>query len=316
MATGVREHSIGRDIFHYKWDNSLPPAVEIDPGDVVHFDTEEVTSGQLKKGDDASKLASLDFDRLYPLGGPVYVKGAEPGDVLEVEVLKLQPGSWGWTALLPGLGLLSSDFPDPYVRYFELGERRSAELRHDIHIPIAPFCGTMGVATDDPGAHDVLPPTKGAGNIDTRHLTAGTKLYLPVYLPGAMFSAGDCHAAQGDGEVCVTGIECPMSFSLRFGVVKGGRLRPWSYHFRTPAGTLQPRSDAAGYHAVCALGPDLMENARNAVRDTISWLRAGHSLSREDAYILCSLAGDLRISQIVDQPNFGVSFYLPMSVFD
>jgi acetamidase/formamidase len=315
LRATAREHSIGRDTFHYKWDNSLPPAVEIDPGDVVHFDTEEVTSGQLKKGDDASRLVSLDFNRLYPLGGPVYVKGAEPGDVLEVEILKLQPGSWGWTALLPGLGLLAADFPEPYVRYFDLDDRKSAELRRDIHIPIEPFCGTMGVATDEPGAHDVLPPTKGAGNIDTRHLTAGTKLYLPVYLPGGMFSAGDCHAAQGDGEVCVTGIECPMSFSLRFGVVKGGRLRPWSYHFRTPAQALQPRSDAAGYHAVCALGPDLMENARNAVRDTIAWLRADHSLSREDAYILCSLAGDLRISQIVDQPNFGVSFYLPLSVF-
>ncbi|TMC96427.1 MAG: acetamidase [Chloroflexi bacterium] len=313
--TGVREHSIAHDTFHYKWDNSLPPAVEIDPGDIVNFDTEEVTSGQLKKGDPASKLGALDFDKLYPLGGPVFVKGAEPGDALEVEILSLKPGSWGWSAILPGLGLLASDFPDPYVRYFDLGDRTTAELRNDIHIPIVPFCGTMGVATDEPGRHDVLPPTKGAGNIDTRHLTAGTKLYLPVFVPGGLFSAGDCHAAQGDGEVCVTGIECPMSFSLRFGVVKGGRLRPWSYHFLTPPKPLQPRSDAAGYHAVCGLGPDLMENSRNAVRDTIAWLQADHSLSREDAYILCSLAGDLHISQIVDQPNFGVSFYLPLSVF-
>jgi acetamidase/formamidase len=312
---GVREHVIGRDKFHFKWDNSLEPVVEIAPGDVVHFDTEEVTAGQLKNGDPASRLGQLDFDRLYPLGGPVHVQGAEPGDVLEVEILELQPGSWGWTAILPGLGLLAADFPEPYVRYFELGKRKSAELRFDIHIPIAPFCGTMGVATDEPGPHDVLPPTKGAGNIDTRHLTAGTKLYLPVFVRGAMFSAGDCHAAQGDGEVCVTGIECPMTFSLRFNVVKGGPLRPWSYHFLTPAAPLQPRSDAAGYHAVCALGPDLMEDARNAVRDTISWLKADHGLSREDAYILCSLAGDLRISQIVDQPNFGVSFYMPLSVF-
>jgi acetamidase/formamidase len=313
---GVTEHHIGLDKFHYKWDNSLPPAVRIAPGDVVHCETNEVTSGQLNPGDPASKLGMLDFDRLYPLAGPVYVEGAEPGDALEVEILTLQPGSWGWAALLPGLGLLAADFPDPYVRYFELGNRKSAELRNDIHIPIAPFCGTMGVATDEPGPHDVLPPTKGAGNIDTRHLTAGTKLYLPVFLKGAMFSAGDCHAAQGDGEVCVTGIECPMTFSLRFNVVKGGSLRPWSYHFLTPAAPLQPQSDAAGYHAVCALGPDLMENARNAVRDTIAWLHADHGLSREDAYILCSLAGDLRISQIVDQPNFGVSFYLPLSVFN
>jgi acetamidase/formamidase len=313
---GVAEHHIGLDKFHYKWDNSLSPVVRISPGDVVHCETNEVTSGQLNSGDPASKLGALDFDRLYPLAGPVYVEGAEPGDALEVEILTLQPGSWGWAALLPGLGLLASDFPDPYVRYFDLGNRKSAELRHDIHIPIAPFCGTMGVATDEPGRHDVLPPTKGAGNIDTRHLTAGTKLYLPVFVKGAMFSAGDCHAAQGDGEVCVTGIECPMTFSLRFNVVKGGSLRPWSYHFLTPAAPLQPRSDAAGYHAVCALGPDLMQNAQNAVRDTITWLQADHGLSREDAYILCSLAGDLRISQIVDQPNFGVSFYLPLSVFD
>src|SRR2546425_6660 len=218
--TGVREHTIGRDVFHFKWDNSLPPAVEIESGDIVHFDTEEVTAGQLKKGDPASKLGALNFDRLYPLGGPVYVKGAEPGDALEVDILSLKPGSWGWSAILPGLGLLASDFPDPYVRYFDLGDRTTAELRHDIHIPLAPFCGTMGVATDEPGPHDVR-----------------------------------------------------------------------------------------------ALGPALMENARNSVRDTIGWLQADHKRSGEDAYILCSLAGDLRISQIVDQPNFGVSFYMPLSVF-
>src|SRR5438045_1478399 len=130
----------------------------------------------------------------------------------------------------------------------------------------------MGVATDDPGPIAVLPPTKGAGNIDTRHLTAGTKLYLPVYVPGALFSAGDCHGAQGDGEVCVTGIECPMTFSLRFNVKRGASLRPWSYQYVTPAGPLQAASDEKGYRVACALGPDLMANAKNAVRDTIGWL--------------------------------------------
>ena len=311
-----REHSIGRETFHFKWDNSLPPAVEIEPGDIVHFDTDEVSGGQIQKGDGAWKLAHLNFDGLYPLGGPVYVKTAEPGDVLEVEILQLKPGSWGWTAIMPGLGLLDPEFEKPYIKYFDLGDRKAAELTPGIHIPLAPFCGTMGVATDEPGPHNVLPPTKGAGNIDTRHLTAGTKLYLPVYVPGALFSAGDCHGAQGDGEVCVTGIECPMTFSLRFNVKRGASLRPWSYQFVTPAAPLQPASDEKGYRVACALGPDLMDNARNAVRDTIGWLGDEHGLSREDAYILCSLAGDLRISQIVDQPNWGVSFYLPLSVFD
>ncbi len=312
---GVREHRIGRDKFHYKWDNALEPAVEIDPGDVVHFDTEEVSAGQLLKGDPASRLGTLDFDRLYPLGGPVYVRGAEPGDALEVEILALKPGSWGWAAILPELGLLASDFPDPYVRYFDLDDRTSAELRHDVHIPIAPFCGTMGVATDEPGRHDVLPPTKGAGNIDTRHLNVGARLYLPVFVPGAMFSAGDCHAAQGDGEVCVTGIECPMAFSLRFHVRKDRRVKPWRYQFTTPPGSLQPKSDELGYFACTALGPDLMENAKNAVRDLIEWLGVEHGLSPEDAYVLCSLAADLKISQIVDQPNWGVSAYLALRVF-
>ncbi len=114
----------------------------------------------------------------------------------------MKPGSWGWAALLPGLGLLAADFPDAYVRYFELGDRPAAELRgKDIQRSQSRrFAGTMGVATDEPGPHAVLPPTKGAGNIDTRHLTAGTKLYLPVFVEGGMFSAGDCHGAQGDGE--------------------------------------------------------------------------------------------------------------------
>jgi len=130
-----------------------------------------------------------------------------------------------------------------------------------------------------------------------------------------MFSAGDCHAAQGDGEVCVTGIECPMAFSLRFDVKKGQSLPPWRYQFVTPPGALQPKSDARGYFASTALGPDLMENAKNAVRDLITWLGTEHGLSREDAYILCSLAADLKISQIVDQPNWGVSAYMALSVF-
>jgi len=143
----------------------------------------------------------------------------------------------------------------------------------------------------------------------------GAKLYLPVFVPGALFSAGDCHAAQGDGEVCVTGIECPMAFSLRFDVKRGRSLPPWRYQFVTPPGPLQPRYDTRGYFASTALGPDLMQNAKNAVRDLIAWLGAEHGLSREDAYILCSLAADLKISQIVDQPNWGVSAYMSLSVF-
>ncbi len=310
-----REYTLDPAKIHTKWDNSLPPAIEIEPGDTVHCQTEEVSAGQITNGAPVSVLSALDFDRLYPLAGPIYVKGAQPGDILEVDILGLTPGTWGWAALLPGLGLLAEDFPDPYIRYFDLTQGDTTPLRDDIRIPIVPFCGTMGVAPDEPGRLDVLPPTKGAGNIDTRHLTAGTKLYLPVFVPGALFSAGDAHAAQGDGEVCVTGIECPMSFSLRFNVVKGRSLPAWRYQFVTPPGPLQPRSDAAGYFVNSALGPDLMTNAKNAVRGTIGWLVNEHGLTPEDAYVLCSLAGDLRVSEIVDAGIWSVSFYFALSVF-
>src|SRR5919201_1924274 len=311
----VHEHAIERGKVHYKWDKANPPAVEIEAGDVVHFETHAVTAGYITEGCEASKIGQIDFDRLYPLAGPVYVKGAKPGDLLEVEILVLKPLEWGWTGILPGLGLLSDDFTQPYIRHFDLRNGRYAELRKDIRIPLQPFCGTMGVATDEQGPIDVLPPTKGAGNIDTRHLNVGAKLYLPVFVEGGLFSAGDCHAAQGDGEVCVTGIECPMRFSLRFDVVKGGPAKPWRYQFVTPPGSLQPKYDSKGYYATTALGPDLMEDAKNAVRDVIDWLGREKKLSREDAYVLCSLAADLKISQIVDRPNWGVSAYLSLAVF-
>lgn len=309
----MAEHTIERGRVHYKWDNSLNPVIEIDPGDVVHCETDEVTDGQVTNGCPASVLGQIDFDRLYPLAGPIYVKGAQPGDALVVEILSLETLDWGWAGLLPGLGLLASDFPEPYLRHFDLSDRTHTRLGEAIRIPIEPFCGTMGVATDEPGKHDVLPPTKGGGNIDTRHLTAGAVLHLPVFVPGALFSAGDCHAAQGDGEVCVTGIESPMRFSLRFNLLRGGSPKPWTYHFRTVPRPPQPRSDERGYYAVTALGPDLMEDSRNAIRGLIEWLGAERHLSREDAYIACSLCADLRISQIVDQPNWGVSAYFPLS---
>ena len=310
-----REHVLDKRKVHHKWDQRNPPAIEIESGDTVQCETAEVTNNQVTPGCQAAVLNTIDFAQLYPLAGPIAIKGAEPGDILDVDILRLQPLAWGWTGIIPGLGLLSEDFREPYIRHFDLSNGTTAPLRDDIQIPIQPFCGTMGVATDDEGPLDVLPPTKGAGNIDTRHLTAGTRLSLPVFVPGALFSAGDCHAAQGDGEVCVTGIECPMQFTLRFTIRKGRTLPPWRYEFVTPPGPLQPRSDTKGYFVHTALGPDLMTNAKNSVRGVIDWLVREKKLSREDAYVLCSLAVDLKISQIVDAPNWGVSAYLALSVF-
>jgi acetamidase/formamidase len=310
-----REYTLEPGQVHYKWDNSLPPAIEIESGDIVHCETAEVTDNQVTPDSPASVLTEIDFDRLYPLAGPIVIKDAMPGDVLEVEILRLKPGDWGWTGILPGLGLLAEDFTEPYIRHFDLTNGETTALRDDIHIPLQPFLGTMGVTTDEPGQHFVLPTSKGGGNIDTRHLNEGARLFLPVFVPGAMFSAGDAHAAQGDGEVCVTGIECPMSFSLRFHLHKDRSLSAWQFQFITPPGPLQPAYDERGYFVNSAIGPDLMTNSKNAIRGLIDWLAAEHDLSREDAYVLCSLAADLKISQIVDAPNWVVSAYLALSVF-
>jgi len=306
-----REHVMPAGRVHTKWDNTLPPALEIEPGDVVICDLAEVSGSQLTSTSTAADLAGMDMDRLYPLAGPVFVKGARPGDALEVEIQDLRPGDWGWTALLPGLGLLP-EFTQPYLKIWDLTGRTETSLRSDIRIPLDPFCGTMGVATDERGTFPVMPPGKFGGNMDIRHLNRGTTLLLPVWVEGALFSCGDAHAVQGDGEVCISAIEAPMHARLRFGVRKGLRLP--SPQFITP-GPLATKHDGKGYYATTGIAPDLMEGARAAVRAMIDHLTRTYRLSREDAYILCSVAVDLKISEVVDVPNWIVSAYLPLAIF-
>lgn len=171
----------------------------------------------------------------------------------------------------------------------------------------------MGVAPAEEGEHFVLPPGNFGGNMDIRHLNEGSTLLLPVQVEGALFSAGDCHAVQGDGEVCVTGIECPMSFSLRFNLRKGANIP--SPQFIARRSPLSVHDTEAGYFATTGVGPDLMENTENAVRRMIDWLGQEHGVEPEDAYCLCSAVGDLKISEVVDQPNWIVSFYMPLSIF-
>jgi len=309
----LAEHRLDPKKIHFKWDRSLPPAITIDPGDVVNCWTQEVTNGQVTPGCGAEILGHIDFDQLYPLAGPIHVSGAEPGDALEIEILSLEPDPWGWTGIIPGLGLLSQDFTTPYIKHFDLSDGKTTRLGDRVAIPLQPFCGTMGVARAEPGEHMVLPPGDFGGNMDIRHLNVGCTLLLPVMVEGALFSAGDCHAVQGDGEVCVTGIECPMSFSLRFGLRKAAHLP--SPQFIVKRGRLSDHDGDDGYYATTGVGPDLLEDSRNAVRRMIDWLGKEHKLSPEDAYVLCSVAGDLKISEVVDQPNWIVSFYMPLGIF-
>jgi acetamidase/formamidase len=306
----AREHVIDPTRIHHEWDASLEPTLRIEPGDVVHFDIKMAGHGQVENGWPYER-AAFDFDTLYNLLGPVYVEGAGPGDSLEVEVLELRAGPWGWCSVLPDLGLLPEDFPEPFLRYFDLTQGDTTELVPGVRIPIEPFLGTMGVLPDDIEQATPFPPHKGGGNVDTRHLKQGTTLVLPVFRDGALFSCGDSHAAQGDGEVCVAAIETDMQATLRFGVRRQTISTP---RFIVP-GPLTPRTDAGGYYGTMGIHGELMQGAKEAVRGMIELLGQEHGLAREDAYVLCSLAGDLKILEIVDAGVWNVGFTLPRSVF-
>src|SRR3954462_10611244 len=216
-----RTHHLPDEKVHFTWDTNTEPVLSIDSGDPVVVWTRDVSDNQIGPDSDVSVIAGLDWDRVYPLAGPVFVEGAEPEDTLAVEILDIHTKGWGWTAILPGLGLLADDFTEPYLRIFDCSPGDHTHFREDVVIPLAPFMGTMGVCPADASGVPVMPPGTFGGNMDTRQLTAGTTLYLPVQVEGALFSCGDAHGCQGDGEVCVTGLEAPMYGTQRFSVESG-----------------------------------------------------------------------------------------------
>ena len=305
------EHRIDPERIHHSWDNSLEPSLRVASGDTVHYDLLMAGHGQVHE-DSSFEDTSFDFATLYNLLGPVFVEGAAPGDTLRIDILALATGDWGWTVILPGLGTLQDDFPDPYLKTFDLRAGGYAQVVPGVKVPIAPFLGTMGTHPDGPATAEAFPPHKGAGNIDTRHLTAGSTLWLPVWCEGGLFSCGAPHAAQGDGEVCVSAIECDMRATLRFTVEH--RAIPVPY-FRPP-GALTPHAEGAGHQGAMGIHPDLMEGTRIAIRAMVDWVAAEHGLSREDAYVLCSLAGDLKILEVVDAGVWNVGMTMPLSVFE
>ena len=208
------EHAFPDTQVHFKWDVGNEPALVIQSGDSVTLETRDVSDNQITPSSTAADIGTIDWDRVYPLAGPIGVDGAEPGDTLAVEILEMRVQDWGWTAIIPGLGLLPDEFPSAYMRVFDLTDGEHAFLREDVAIPIEPFFGTMGVCPAGAKEQAVMPPGTFGGNMDTRQLVQGATLYLPVEVEGALFTCGDAHAAQGDGEVCVTGIETPIGASF------------------------------------------------------------------------------------------------------
>ena len=300
-----------RDQWHLAWDRSLPPLHRIHSGDVVEFDLLDAAGGQITADSTVAAISALDFGRVDQVNGPIFIEGAEPGDTLQIELLALEPADWGWTAIIPGFGLLADEFPEPALKIWRLADGW-AEFAPGIRIPLEPFCGEIGLAPGAAGALSTIPPYRHGGNMDTKHLTAGSTLYLPIEAPGALYSMGDGHAAQGDGEVCGTAIETPMRATVRLTV---RRDLPIDEPRLLTAGPLAPRTNTAPYFATDGIAPDLLEAARKAVRAMIGHLERTYGLSRADAYMLCSVAVDLKISEVVDAPNWIVGAYLPQSIF-
>ncbi|QDA36428.1 acetamidase (plasmid) [Paracoccus liaowanqingii] len=305
---------------HFGWDNSIAPVQTVAPGSTILFQCQDSSAGQLGPSSSVADVVALDFGKINPVSGPVFIEGAEPGDALKITLDHFAPreqdgSAWGWTANIPGFGLLADQFTDPALTIWRYDAATLAPALWGQHgrVPLKPFTGTIGVAQAEPGLHSIVPPRRTGGNLDIRDIATGTVLYLPVEVAGALFSVGDTHAAQGDGEVCGTAIESPMDVTLTLDLVKGANLK--MPRFNTP-GPVTRHLDAKGYEVTTGIGPDLMTGARQAVEQMVDLLCAQHGMAAVDAYMLVSTCGDLRISEIVDMPNWVVSFYFPRAVFE
>lgn len=307
-------YTIHHDHCHFCWDRSIAPVKTIAPGETIKFDIMDASGGQISPNSTPDVFTNYNSDRVNPVNGPVFVDGAEPGDVLVVRLEHYAPSGWGWTANIPGFGLLADDFTEAALLHWNYDASGAKPLLFGeaAKIPLQPFAGTIGVAPAEPGPHSIIPPRRVGGNMDIRDLVAGSTLYLPVEVDGALFSIGDTHAAQGDGEVCGTAIESPMEVTLTLDLIKARKQS-------MPAAELPARvsSLATGKSWMTSgIGPDLMEASQAAVRGMIDLLAREVKLGPVAAYMLCSVSGDLRISQIVDAPNWTVTFHMPQAIFD
>lgn len=289
---------------HSKFSRAIPPAIRVPSGSVIEAFTHEATGGQFEPGSTAEALHAVDMDRVHTLTGPVYVEGAEPGDVLAVRLLEVEPADWGWMALIPDFGFLAGEFDTTVLQTFKLDKAKNeVEFAQGIRVPLRPFAGVMGVAPDTDEMLNTIPPRANGGNLDDPNLVAGTTVYFPVFVQGALFSIGDTHAVQGHGEVSGTAMESPMRIVYEIRVIKGGRSIP------------EPQYETDAYYATTGFGTTIDEAAKKATRYMIDYLVETKGLSREQAYMLCSIAGDLKIAETVDVPHMLVTMHLPKHIF-
>ncbi|PSS02282.1 acetamidase/formamidase [Coniella lustricola] len=337
---------------HLKWNNRLAPVLRVPSGTEVTFDLKDASNDQIRPDNASTALAAFDFSQTDPAFGPVFVEGAEPGDILQVDILSLTTGDFGWTALFDGFGLLADEYPpEAHEQNLKIWDLRPSALvpsitgpsgpsravfKPGITVPVRPFLGIMGIAPAEDGELSVIPPyALSGGNIDTRYLNQGATVRFAVQVPGALFSCGDGHAAQGDGEVCGTAIETPMKARLRLSIIKketsqsdasssssssnGGKqwMELHCLHYITPprGGGEVAEDDLKGTYAALGIHADPREAARMALRGLVDWLMKRKGLDRVEAYMLASVAASLRMTEAVDMPNYAVSCSIPLATF-
>jgi formamidase len=340
------------DTGHNRWHPDLEPAIVVQPGDEILVDCRDGLDGQVLPTSTDADLLEMDLTRPHPMTGPIYVEGAEPGDVLRVEILDVRTDTFGSTPIIPGFGLLADRFPDPYLVTWGLHDGVATSGRMPgIRIPGDPFVGVIGVApshermaewTRREAAVDALsplaegaapaiepyastgvrtiPPRELGGNLDVMQVRAGSTVFLPVDVPGALLSLGDVHFSQGDGEVCGTAIECHGQVRIRVEPLREVAHRPLTPLIESTEPAFRARRH------ICTTGLpidadggvqplDTTLAARNALEAMIRWLVDETGLTREQAYVLCSATVDLRISEIVDVPHPVVTALCPLDIF-
>ncbi|KAI1812753.1 hypothetical protein GGS20DRAFT_556537 [Poronia punctata] len=333
-----------RDTSHLRWSRSIPPVLTVPSGATVTLDLPDGGGNQITRENVSAgtALSSFDASQTDPGVGPIYVEGAEPGDVLRVDFIAIEPTvDYGWTAIFPNFGILSEDEEFSFrndgqaggsVKIFDLGQpggedsvvnkgyivfNKKRITNEEIRIPYSPFLGMVGIAPAE-GEHPMIPPLpETGGNIDTRWMGVGSSLYLPVQVPGALLSLGDGHAAQGDGEVCGTAIETRMRATIQVTVEKGKNWvkGPWVMTAKT-AEKAKKTSTSDGREFIClGVGGDIRTATKKAVRGVIDWLEAEKGLDRNEAYMLVSIVGMLRMCEVVDMPNYAIGCAIPLDVF-
>jgi len=308
-------HTIHSLHHHFGWDNSNKPVIVIKSGETIEIDTVDSSGSQLNINSTIDDVKNLDFSKVNPVTGPIFIEDAKEGDVIEVELIDFIASGWGWTAVIPGFGLLADEFTDPDLNLWKYNKDNPIESIYSSYgkVPLKPFVGTIGLALKETGNHSIVPPRHCGGNLDIKDLSKGSKVRFPVQIPGALLSLGDTHAAQGDGEICGTAIESPMKVIIKINLIKNMKIP--SPQFET-FGPVSNHIDKDGYFVTTGVGSDLMEGAKNAIRSMIDLLVSKINIPDSKAYMFCSVCADLRISEVVDVPNWVVSCYFPKSVFN